>query len=248
MPRVPKITAFSQIINLLIFAVFALSTRYYTTIVFQSILIIFSLFICRKNLSEFRLRELTPLLPILLFVLIMNCFRGSGEVLMRIGPFMIVRQGLLRGIYYLIVITQLWLISKVLTKGFGEDALLSSLYTIDSIFNKSGKKRSLFIILFYILRIFRNTYAELKVLLKKRSTASAGGYSNKRSGSSSSSMRERILLFFYSSFERSKEEFESSSKVTVKKQPPVVNDYLYIFSELGCITLAYIFRSWLIAV
>jgi hypothetical protein len=244
----PKITAFSQIVNLLIFAVFALSTRYYTTIVFQSIPIILSLFICRKNLNEFRLRELTPLLPILLFVLIMNCFRGSGEVLMRFGPFVVVRQGLLRGIYYLIVITQLWLISKVLTKGFGEEALLSSLYTIDSVFNKSGKRRSLFVVLFYILRIFRNTYAELKVLLKKRSTAPVAGFLKKRPGSSSSSMRERILLFFYSSFERSKEDLESSSKVTVKKQPPVINDYLYILAGLGCITLAYIFRSWLIAV
>jgi hypothetical protein len=195
---------------------------------------------------EFHLKELIPLLPILCFVLILNCFRGSGEILLKVGPFVLVRQGILRGIYYFIVIAQLWLISKVLTKGFGEDALLSSLYTIDGVLTKSSKKRSFFVILYYILRIFHNTYAELKILLKRRNAASLKEFGEQSMRYSQHSIKERILLFIYASFERSKEDFESSGRISVKKQYPVVYDYLYILLELCCIVLAFTFRDWLV--
>ncbi|UCB46862.1 MAG: hypothetical protein JSV25_05425 [Spirochaetota bacterium] len=246
--RAPRITALSQIINLLVFAVFALLTRYFTTIAIQGLLIIYSIYLCRIKLKEFRLKEIIPLLPILGFVLILNCFRGSGEILLRLGPLVLMKQGILRGLYYFVVISQLWLLSKVLTKGFGEEAVLSSLHTLDRVLTKSRKRRNFVVILYYILRIFHNTYAELKIVLKHSKTASIKDFSKQQAGYSTPTLKERILLFFYASFERSKEDFEKSSRISVKKQRPVVYDYLYIALELCCMVLAFLLRTWLIEV
>ena len=74
----------------------------------------------------------------------------------------------MRGVYFSLVIGELFIMSKVLTKGFSKNHLLSVMYSIDkfalrrvkSFKNKTGE---FFVILYYILRIFHNTYSELSI-------------------------------------------------------------------------------------
>ncbi|HUT65521.1 MAG TPA: hypothetical protein VMZ05_05155 [Spirochaetota bacterium] len=163
-----------------------------------------------------------PIIPIVCFVLILNCFRGTGEVLVKVGPFLVVRQGILRGVYYTAVIIQLWLMSKILTIGFGEKELLISL----SSFSRKHESSGIILALYYVLRIFHNTYRELKGVFKG---------SGKR-------IRERVIDFFMAAFEKSKSDFDRMRSFSPGQYRPLPFDFIYISLEVLVLLGSFLMR------
>jgi len=185
-----------------------------------------SFFLCRLKAKDLPLRQLLPILPIVCFVLILNCFRGTGEVLVKVGPFVVVRQGILRGVYYTAVIVQLWLMSKILTIGFGEKELLISL----SSFSRKHESSGIILILYYVLRIFHNTYGELKGVFKGR---------GKR-------IRERVIHFFMAAFEKSKGDFDRMRSFSPGQYRPLPFDFIYISLEVLVLLGSFFMRRTLV--
>lgn len=216
------ITPVSLIINILLFALFALITQFYTTVLLQLAVIGTSFFLCRLKAKDLPLRQFLPIIPIVCFVLILNCFRGTGEVLVKVGPFLVVRQGILRGVYYTAVIIQLWLMSKILTIGFGEKELLISL----SSFSRKHESSGIILVLYYVLRIFHNTYRELKGVFKG---------SGKR-------IRERVIDFFMAAFEKSKSDFDRMRSFSPCQYRPLPFDFIYISLEVLVLLGSFLMR------
>ena len=222
-PSNRKTTAFSQIVNIALFALFALITRLYAIVLLQSVVVLVSLLLFRVSIRSLPLRLFLPVMPIVIFVLILNGFRGTGEVLARLGPFVIVKQGILRGVYYSAVILYLWLMSRILTIGCGEKELLLTL----SSFSRNKKASGIILILYYVLRIFHNTYGELKVVFR----------------SSGKNMKERVLEFFFTAFEKSKSDFDRLPDPAPGGRSLSVFDLFYIFLEAGVLFFSYLMRS-----
>lgn len=130
------ITPLSQLFNTLLFAFYSLLTHSFTTILFQGALVSFSLLFFRKNVRGVRVRAFIPILPVLVFVFTVNCVRGYGEVMLRLGIFVLVRQGIQRGLYYVLVIVFLFIMSRLLTHGFAQEELFNSLYSLARFFGK----------------------------------------------------------------------------------------------------------------
>ncbi|MBN2322465.1 MAG: hypothetical protein JXQ30_01925 [Spirochaetes bacterium] len=183
-----RITPLSQIVNIILFAVFALAVKSFSAVLLQCMVLLLSFFLCGIGFREISFKQLAALGPVIGFVLILNFFRGTGEILLVIGPFLIVKQGILRGILYAGVIVQLWFMSKLLTIGFSERQLLKSVSSAE----KTSEALGLFLMLYYILRIFHTTYGELKVFFfgtRKR-------------------LKERTVRFLVHAFERANEEYD----------------------------------------
>jgi hypothetical protein len=227
-----RITPLSQIINIVLFSVFALVSKSYSALVLQCLVLLLSFILCGISPRDIPLKQLAAVLPVIGFVLILNCFRGTGEVLFRIGPFVIVKQGVFRGILYSVVIVQLWVMSKLLTIGFTERQLLQSV----SSDGKTGVSFDAFLVLYYILRIFHNTYMELRTL-----------FSGTRKG-----IKGRTVRFLVHAFERSKEEYdrledarlrETGTEHALKKATLLRGDLAYLSVQAGVLILAYFMRD-----
>ncbi len=226
------ITPLSQIINIILFTVFTLVGKSYSAVVLQCTVLLLSFFLCRISPCDIPLKQLAAVLPVICFVLILNCFRGTGEVLFRIGPFVVVKQGIFRGLLYTAMIVQLWLMSKLLTIGFSERRLLRSASSL----SKTGGKFGIFLVLYYILRIFHNTYVELKSL-----------FSGTRKG-----IKERTVRFLVGAFERAEEDYdrlenellkESGEEHIAKKVTFGGADLAYLSVQAGVLLLAYFMRD-----
>ena len=142
-PAAPTpVTPLSQLFNILVFACVSLSAPGFSAVVYQGAGVLFSLFLLRGRLRGAKARSVLPLLPVLGFVFAVNSFRGSGEVVARIGVFVLVRQGVVRGTYYSCVIALLFVMSRLLTKGFSRGDLFDSLYTLSRAFGRrAGRHR-----------------------------------------------------------------------------------------------------------
>lgn len=145
---------------------------------------------------------------------------------------MVVKQGVFRGLLYTAMIVQLWLMSKLLTIGFSERQLLRSASSL----SKTGGKFGIFLVLYYILRIFHNTYIEIKSL-----------FSGTRKG-----IKERTVRFLVHAFERAEEDYdrleddllkESRVEYTVKKVIFLGADLAYMSVQAGVLLLAYFMRD-----
>lgn len=189
------------------------------------------------------LRDITPILPILLFVFILNCFRGGGEIVLRWGPIIILKQGIMRGVYFSAVIMEIFIMSKLLTKGFPPDSLLSTLYTIDTVIckifrcknsyslnenNPFHSRKNFILILFYVLRIFRIIYTELKIFFTIKGK----------------SLKGKIIQFFNTVFKQSLDKYEKMKKVTVSPVKPVIHDYIYISVQVFLFSFLIILKNW----
>jgi len=230
-----KVTSFSQLINIIIFILFSLLTQYPITPLLQLGLILISYYILKIHLRAIKFKEVLPILPILLFVFIINCFRGNGEIAFRFGPFALVKQGIYKGYYYSFVIGILFFMSKILTKAFDYNENISVLYSIDRViisrmpFIKSEgsfHNRKLLIVVYYILRIFENTYSELRIFFDE----------------SKFSLKQKLILFIYSVFKLSENNYLEMDGLEISTIKPITGDFLYISFQLSMCILIFIFN------
>jgi len=232
-----KITPYSQIINILVFIPFALITTAFSVLIVQAIFILMASLIFRMHI-KIRLYHFIALLPVLLFILILNSLHGGGEILFRFGPLFILRQGVLKGIFYTIFILELFFMSRVFTSGFTQEELLSSLHSIDLFLGKlrlkkmssQGRNKGGFMmIIYYILKLFHNTYSELKPFFTLRAVP----------------IKQRVLLFMRRVFVRSVEEFEGRGEAGMEVVLPNRFDYLNVSIQLMALISSLILqRMW----
>jgi hypothetical protein len=234
-----KITPFSQLVSIVFFIVFALLSESFTTIIVQLIFISISFALLKGKLSDIFSKDYFRLIPILMFIIVLNAFRGGGEIILKAGPFVLLKQGIFRGLYYAAVVIVLFMMSRLITNGFSPDLLISTFYTIDRhVFYKFRFKRekpepdkhSFFIVLYYVLKIFKVVYSELKLFFK----------------SGKGSLKEKTVLFFNTVFKKSLDEYEQFNKVSVLTIRPVFFDYLFVAGQVSCLSSAIIFKSWMI--
>lgn len=227
-----RITPLSHIINIILFAVFTLVSKRFAVVALQCLFLLLSFYMCGVRVRDIPLKQLSAVVPVIGFVLILNCFRGTGEILFSAGPFSVVKQGIIRGLFYTAVIIQLWTMSKLLTTGFSERQLLRSV----SLFRRTPRTFGVFLVLYYILRIFHNTYIELKNL-----------FTGSRKG-----IKDRTVRFLVHAFERAKEDFdrleggsltEEGVHCTGNKSRLFRADLAYLSAQAGVLLLAFFMRD-----
>jgi len=239
------ITPISQLVNTLAFGAFALATRRFLTPGLQAVLVGFSLFFFRKRLRDLELAAFLHVLPILLFVFVMNCFRGHGEILARCGIFVLVKQGLLRGAYYCSVIVLLFVMSRLLTKGFGETRLLSLFIALSDWFYKvfpriEGRVRvegevpgGFLLLLFYVLRMFQTAYSEM------------GEFFRSRRKGGDTTVRRRIIAYFVRVYRKAMIELGNTrhehERPSARSSGLVAADGLYISLQAAVIAASLVF-------
>jgi energy-coupling factor transporter transmembrane protein EcfT len=208
-----KITPFSLIFSMPVFIAAVVLGKSTVTLVIQGVFLLISVLIFTLDPSALRWKRLLSLTPLLLFVVLFNAFRGGGEILFRAGPLMLMRQGLVRGIYYAFFILELWVMSGFLT-GFEELQLISTLYTIGWFLKgrKGSGKEDMSLMLISVLKLFHSTYVELRRFFAR----------------GSGSLKRRTLVFIAALFRRAEGEFENSGNVKPVPLRPRSSDYLFV--------------------
>ena len=233
-----KITPFSQLVSIIFFIVFALLSESFATILVQLIFISFSFLLLKGKCSDIITTDYLRLIPIIIFIFVLNASRGGGEIIFKAGPFVLLKQGIFRGLYYAAVVTELFMMSRLMTNGFTPDLLISTFYTIDrhvfKIFRlkreKTGPdKHSFFLVLYYVLKIFHIVYSELKLFFK----AGKG------------SLKEKTVLFFNTVFRKSLDEYEKFNDVSVFTIKPVFFDYLFLSGQVFCLSSVIFIKPWM---
>jgi hypothetical protein len=203
------------------------------------VIIIVSFLLLRGTLRDILTRDYLRLVPILVFVFTLNAFRGGGEIIIKAGPFVLLKQGIFRGIYYSAVIIELFVMSRLMSNGFSPDLLISTFYTIDRhvfkrfLFRKEkpkGDRNSFFLVLYYVLKIFQTVYSELRLFFK----AGQG------------SLKEKTVLFFNTVFSKSLDEYEQLNKVSVYTVKPVYQDYIFMAGQAACLSTSMLIKQWMI--
>jgi|GEM_PF-1411692 len=234
-----KATPYSLILSIPIFIIFSLINKNPLTLIVQALFLLMAVLLCGFSLRGVRV---LPLLPILLFVLIVNSFRGGGEILYRAGPFIVMKQGVGRGVYYGVFILELFAMSTILTRSFSEQDLVSAFHSIGRLF--SGRKAvrsparhfSFTLMLFFILNIFHSAYSELSIFFKK----------------SSFSFRERTLLFVHTLFQQAMNDYEKADAFFPVTLQPRSGDVVFVICQILVLVLALVFgqgvfgrRGWI---
>jgi hypothetical protein len=202
-------------------------------LIFQAVFIPFTALLFQIKIRDLRIKQLFFLFPVLLFVIIFNSFRGGGEIVFRAGPLIVMKQGILRGLFYATLIIELFFMSRALTKSFKEGELISTLYTINAVFHRRRNKEgiqitkinatpSFVLTLYHILKIFHNTYSELRIFFK----GSAG------------SIRDKTLHFIRTVFMKSARDFELHSRTNISKMKPRGLDWLYVGLQVSFLVSA----------
>jgi uncharacterized membrane protein len=228
-----RISPHAQLVNICIFAALALSMKNPVVPGAQVACIVLSALFFGIRYDKRTLKFLIPLTPVILFILIMNGFRGGGEILFRAGPLVIVKRGLLRGAYYSVFVVELFFMSRVLTGSFSSEEFISALYTIDRVFSRILRKKrfekhnpGFFSVLYYVIVLFRNSYSELSVLFKNQSP-----------------LKDRIILFFRKSFFTSLEEFENTPNSEFHLVRMLTGDIPYILIQVVCLVPAFFLHT-----
>ncbi|MGQ9615173.1 MAG: hypothetical protein ACUVWJ_02095 [Spirochaetota bacterium] len=219
-----KITPYSQIINIVLFVPFALLTTALSVLIAQAIFITITSLVFKIHI-KIRFYHFIAILPVLIFILIVNSLHGGGEILLRFGPLFILKQGVLKGIFYTIFILELFFMSRVLTSGFTQEELLSSFYTIDRFLGKvrvNGRfyprrdNGGFMVILYYVMKLFYNSYSELKPFFTQKAVP----------------LKQRVLFYMRRVFIRSLEEFKGRDYVGMEAVLPNRFDYIDISFQL----------------
>jgi hypothetical protein len=219
----------------------SLSRPGFPAVLYQGAAVALSLFLFRGRLGGAKARAMLPLVPVLAFVFVVNCFRGSGEVVARVGVFILVRQGVLRGTYYACVIALLFVMSRLLAKGFSQGELFGSLYTLSRAFGKpfGGGSREdgppgetgFLVVLFCVLGMFQTAYSEMKVFFRKGER----------------SLKRKFIAYVYAVWEKSHSEFDNRATEAWRTARPLPLDYAYCALQIAVLAAALVFplpRGW----
>jgi energy-coupling factor transporter transmembrane protein EcfT len=236
-----KITPYSQIINICVFIPVALLNLNPIVLAFQALLLLTSIPLFHMSLEGFRGRYLLYLIPLILFIIITNSFRGGGEIILRAGPFLLMKQGVFRGLYYSTMILELYMMSSYLTRSFSEQMLVSTLYTIGIALQRNRSKEErrgddvavqFALMLYYILRLFHGTYAELKVIFDRKGS-SRQGYSLKR----------QTIVFVHRVFKTAVEDYARTENMQLIKIVPRVHDLVFVVLQITLLAAACFIRN-----
>lgn len=225
-----RVTPLSLIISIPLFIFAVLFKHNIYALFLQAAFLLLSMLLFALSPRELRWKRLLPLIPLLLFVFLFNAFRGGGEILLRLGPIMLMRQGVNRGLYYAAFILELWIMSGLLTS-FSEQELLSTLYTIGRPFREKGKDPGgdggVALMLYYVLKIFHSTYVELRQFFVR----------------GSGPLSRRTLLFVYSVFKHADSVYEKSDSVDPKTIRLRISDYLFVVLQVIFMLTAFILHA-----
>jgi len=218
-----KTTPYSVMLSIPIFILFSLIFRNAFTLLLQALFIVMALLVCGFSLRGLRI---LPLIPLLLFIVAVNTFRGGGEILYRAGPFIIMKQGVGRGLYYAVFVLELVAMSTMLTRSFSEEQLVSVFRSVGRLFSRKSHEKaadhfSFTLMLFCILRTFHAAYAELRVFFRK----------------SPLSFRQRTLLFVKKLFQQVMRDYEKTHGFYPETIKPRIGDMAVVICQL-CILIA----------
>jgi energy-coupling factor transporter transmembrane protein EcfT len=221
-------TPYTIVFSIPLFAVVALLGVNFYLLIFQAAYIFLASILLRMDLKRLGWRMPLSLMPILLFVILFNAFRGPGSVLFRAGPILIMGQGLLRGLYFMGVVVELWFMSRLLTSFTEEDLLctLNSLGRLCRIRREAQDAAGFALMLYYVLKIFHSTYAELRQFLR-------GG----------SSLSQRTLLFINEAFLKAEEIYDRTDHTALSTRKPSLRDALYATGQLIVLLSAILLQS-----
>jgi hypothetical protein len=210
-------TPFSLVFAIPLFIVFTLIFRNWLALVMQAAYIVILLLLCGFSIRGLRV---LPLIPLLLFIVVVNSFRGGGEILYRAGPFIVMKQGVLRGLFYGVFVTELFVMSSMLTRSFAEEQLVSVFHTLGGPWSRKTVQRhshqlSFTMMLFSILRAFHGAYANLHIFFKKNTL----------------SFRQRTLLFVQTLFEQVMKDYETDGVFSPAVLRPSAGDMLLVFGQ-----------------
>jgi len=165
-------------------------------------------------------------------VFILNCFRGGGQVILRYGPIILLKQGMIRGAYYSAVIIELFYMSRLLTRIFSSEVLLGALSSLDNLVFRvfKRKEKRFFIVLYHVLGIFAIIYTELKIFFR-----------GKKGG-----LKHKTVHFFHSVFTKSLHEFEIQSCGSIDPVRPKKADYVLISAQLVAFCLISVLRVFIL--
>jgi energy-coupling factor transporter transmembrane protein EcfT len=162
-----RTTPYSQLANILLFVPSVLIIDHFILLGLQTAVFLCAFFQFKLRYQHIRPAQMLHLLPIILFICLLNAMKGGGEALLRVGPFLVTRQGLMRGAYLAVFILELYFMSRILTDAYEQRILLQALSTIDGKLHRGKKHGELMVLLYYIVRIFKNSYGELRVLFRR---------------------------------------------------------------------------------
>lgn len=234
-----KITPYSQITALFTFALSAFIAKLFFIPLLQILIIGASIILCKVKITHIHLRRMLAIVPILFFVIGLNSFRGTGIVLFHLGPLILVRQGVWRGVYYAVIILEIYCMSMVLTIGFSKEVIVSSLIYIDQLFSqtifmkrKRQKARSIcfFMLLYYVLGIAQFSYIRLPRIIKDRKI----------------SLKERIIVYISESFKEAEVYYDSIHDFSYKKISVTNYDIGYVSIQIFLIVIAIIVHKWIL--
>jgi energy-coupling factor transporter transmembrane protein EcfT len=238
-----KITPYSQIINICIFIPIALLDLNPYVLAFQVLVLLICMPLFRMRLDGFRTRYFLYLVPLILFIVVTNSFRGGGEIVFRAGPFMLMKQGVLRGLYYTAIILELYVMSNFLTRSFSERILVSTFYTMGVALKRGTSKEAMktdgfavqfALMLYYILKLFHSTYAEMKIIFNRRSY-SRNNYS----------LRRKIILFIHTVFTKSVQEYGRAEKMNLIGVVPRTPDILFVLLQTVLLAAALVLNGFI---
>ena len=217
-----KTTPYSLMLSIPIFILFSLIFRNAFALLLQVIFIVMALLVCGFSLRGLRI---LPLIPLLIFIIAVNAFRGGGEILYRAGPFIIMKQGMERGLYYAVFVLELVAMSTMLTRSFSEEQLVSAFHSIGRLFSRKSRAKadqfSFSLMLFCILRTFHAAYSELRIFFRKNPL----------------SFRQRTLLFVRKLFQQVMRDYEKSRGFYPETLQPRMGDMAVVICQL-CILVA----------
>jgi hypothetical protein len=212
-----------------IFIAAVLLERTPLTLFFQALFLALSAVFFTVDPKVLRWKRLLSLIPLLLFVILFNAFRGSGEILFRAGPLMFMRQGVWRGVYYAAFVLELWVMSGFLT-GFEELELISALHAIGRFWKRKEETgsddASISFMILSVLKLFHSTYAELRRFFER----------------GSGSLSKRTLLFIAAVFRKAEEGYEQSACVHPQPLRPLIADYLFVTVQTAFLVAAFMVK------
>ncbi|MFW6181334.1 MAG: hypothetical protein ACOC8N_06255 [Spirochaetota bacterium] len=226
-----RTTPYSQLANILLFVPSVLIIDHYVILGMQGVVILSAVLVFRLRVRDFRPAQVAHLLPVILFICLVNALKGGGELLAAAGPVLVTRQGVLRGAFFSVFILELYVMSRLLTDAFGQETLLHALGTIDRILRRKEGSGEIMVLLYHVLRVFKNIYAEMRVFFRQREKP----------------LRARVLWFsrdlFFRSLAQYEVEQESAGRPHAEELKPATADYAYVCVQAAAITCSFLVRG-----
>jgi hypothetical protein len=230
-----KITPYSPLVCIILFVPAVFIVHHAALLVLQTVVLGGMILLGKVDTKELRLGQSLHLLPVIAFILLLNAFGGGGEVMIRLGPVIILKQGVMRGVYVSAFILELFVMSRVLTASSSRTALLS-------VFTRIAGRGGVLMVLYHILVIFKHTYSEIRVFIPrvrrhaKRREGEEGDFDSSRGG-----LRDRLVLFFERVFDRSLQVYQADWRVVPVRV--TVGDGVVMVIQTAAIAGAFFMRG-----